>query len=162
MFDQEFIELTITVDARYQGTRIAGPCLVSKEVELKFPYQIDPKFINLAKVMEGLIPSVVEDHKNKVMADYTTKKDKGQLSIWGTNGRYKDVDVSVSYANLAKEVVAETAASVDPETGEITTDEAAIEDAPATLTITDTDGNETVVEAIIEEIEPEFAETEVA
>lgn len=151
--NQELIELTITVDARYQGERIAGPCLVSQQVILQFPYQIDPKFINLAKVMEGLIPSVVEAHKNKVMADYTQKKERGQLAIWGLNGK---TEVSVTYGNLPSNTQAQ---AVDPETGEISPEEAGegessevidtpFEDAP--LTQTEDVLNET--EAVLDEL----------
>lgn len=87
LLSPEHIELTIIVEARYQGERITGPCLVKETVALMVPYAVDPKFINLGKLMEGVIPEVVGEHKRKVGAEAAKKEDRKQLRLWdGNNG----------------------------------------------------------------------------
>lgn len=83
VFGDDYIELTVQIEARYRGTRIQGPCLAEEEVKLTVPYLIDPKFVNFPKIMEGLIPVVFQSCKDKVGAEAATKKDKFQMRIWG-------------------------------------------------------------------------------
>jgi hypothetical protein len=92
----DMIELEIRVDARYAGKRIQGPCLVTREVTLTVPH-IEAKYINLGKVMEGVIIQVVDQHTRKVQASIRQKekeererkeaaKDREKLRLWN-NGQ---------------------------------------------------------------------------
>lgn len=68
----EHIDLRVVIEARYSGTRIAGPCYVHDEIILVLP-QMESKFVNFPKIMEGAVNNIIDAHLNKVRAEKVTK-----------------------------------------------------------------------------------------
>lgn len=63
------VRLTITVVAERDGDDLPGAAdaIVSKSIELIMPY-IDPKFVTVPKVVDGVMLDVLTEHGEKIAA----------------------------------------------------------------------------------------------
>lgn len=81
------VRLTITVVAEREGDDLVGSqdATVAKNIELTMPY-IDPKFVTVPKVVDGVMLDVLTEHGEKIAAVKARAEARRMASpgpLWG-------------------------------------------------------------------------------